>query len=326
MADQNSIHSDGLSIVLGTYNRQSFLKQTIESIRRELANATFSYEIIVIDGGSTDGTLQWLTRQKDIITIIQHNRGTWNGKVIERKSWGYFMNLGFKSAQGKYICMLSDDCLVVPGAILNGYYFFESELQRNMVKIGALAFYFRNWPIEQKYHIERFCGITNINHGLYLKEALIKVDFADEDAYRFYWGDVDISYKLIKGGYNIEISKNSFIEHFLHTTPKIRSSNIMLLQTDTLRFINKWDKEFPNIDLKSQYMPLYVEDDFVDKYQTVKIWRRIYEVKFFLIYSSTLGFCNKLIKKEPIRTFYLKYAEQIKFAKSFLYRMVEHLK
>ena len=30
-------------------------------------------EIIVIDGGSTDGTCDWLAKQRDILTIIQPN-------------------------------------------------------------------------------------------------------------------------------------------------------------------------------------------------------------------------------------------------------------
>jgi glycosyltransferase involved in cell wall biosynthesis len=56
------------------------------------------FEIIVVDGGSEDGTLEWLIRQKDIITIVQHNRGEFNGKPVKRKSWGYFMNPCFKAA------------------------------------------------------------------------------------------------------------------------------------------------------------------------------------------------------------------------------------
>ncbi len=98
---------NGISIVLGSYNRIEFLKQTINSVRFNCTG--LEYEIIIIDGGSTDGTIKWLVGQKDIITIIQHNRGKINGKKIERKSWGYFMNLGFKSSKYGYILMISDD-------------------------------------------------------------------------------------------------------------------------------------------------------------------------------------------------------------------------
>src|ERR1043166_1154904 len=107
-----------VSVVIGTYNRIDFLKPTMETVRAELSDSR--HEIIVVDGGSDDGTIKWLVEQKDIISIIQHNRGEWNGKPIERQSWGYFMNLGFRAASSRYICMLSDACLVIPGAIKNG--------------------------------------------------------------------------------------------------------------------------------------------------------------------------------------------------------------
>ena len=62
------------------------------------------------------------------------------------------MNLGFKIAQGKYICMLSDDCLVVPGAIKNGIKLFDSKISSKN-KIGAIAFYWRNWPEQKEYWV-----------------------------------------------------------------------------------------------------------------------------------------------------------------------------
>jgi glycosyltransferase involved in cell wall biosynthesis len=115
-----------VSVVLGSYNHYSFLRAVLESVRNNGQN--FPYEIIVVDGGSTDGSLHYLTKQKDIITIIQHNRGKFRGKKIERRSWGYFMNLGFKTAQGIYILMISEDCLLVPGALKNGVSLFDELL------------------------------------------------------------------------------------------------------------------------------------------------------------------------------------------------------
>src|SRR5256885_7535383 len=188
-----------VSVVIGTYNRRAYLEDTIETVRAELDGV--AHELIVVDGGSPDGSVRWLVRQKDVLTIVQHNRGEWRGRPVERRSWGYFMNLGFKAARGKYACMLSDDCLVVPGAIRNGLELFERELGAGR-KLGAAAFYFRDWPAEARYRV----GVTFgdrmfVNHGLYLREALETVGYAREEPYVFYHADGDLSLRKGEAGY-----------------------------------------------------------------------------------------------------------------------------
>lgn len=212
-----------VSVVLGSYNRRAFLKATLESVRTN--GQDFSYEIIVVDGGSTDGSMQFLAKQKDVITIIQHNRGEFRGKKIERRSWGYFMNLGFKAAQGKYILMLSDDCLLVPGALKNGVTYFEELLSKGQ-KIGAMAFYWRNWPEEKEYYVGLALGMKMfVNHGLYLRAALEEVGWIDEQTYQFYYADSDLCLRLWKASYSVVDCKTAFVEHCSHVKPSPVPSN-----------------------------------------------------------------------------------------------------
>lgn len=226
-----------LSVVLGSYNRRSFLESTIKSIRNN--KIKYSYEIIVVDGGSTDGSLNWLIKQKDIITIVQHNRGTINNKPIERKSWGYFMNLAFKSAKGEYILMISDDCLLVPEAINNGIEHSERLMSQGR-NIGALAFYWRNWPYQVEYHV----GITFekmfVNHGLYLTSALEEISWLNEDDYHFYHGDGDLSLKLWEAGYEVVDAPDSYVEHFTHANMAVRESNLVRQKADWDRYNAIW--------------------------------------------------------------------------------------
>lgn len=236
-----SIKKPIVSIVIGSYNRLPFIKGTIETLRADVAN--INHEIIVVDGGSSDGSIEWLTRQKDIITILQHNRGEWMGKPIERKSWGYFMNLGFKSAQGKFICMLSDDCLVVPGAFKNGIKFFEDQLKANK-KVGAVAFYWRNWPEQKTYWVGRTWGNRIfVNHGLYLREAMAKVGFCEEDDIFFYHADGDLCLRMDEAGYKTLAAPNSYIEHFSDANAAVRATNGgVLQQKDWAVFKSRWSK------------------------------------------------------------------------------------
>ncbi len=231
-----------ISVVLGTYNRLKFLKLTIESIRKELED--IQHEIIVVDGGSNDGTLEWLLKQKDIILIVQHNHGIWKGRKIPGRPWGYFMNLTLKDAQGKYVCMLSDDSLIIPGAIINGYNLFENNLKEGK-KVGAVAFYFRDWPEDEKYYVNFTIDNTMmVNHGLFLKKALEDIGYIDEENYFFYHADDDLSLKLKQSGYYCIDSPNSYVEHSLHINESLRGTNSQVENRDFKNLLTKWKKVY----------------------------------------------------------------------------------
>lgn len=236
-------HKPTVSVVIGSYNRLPYLRSTIETLRAEVAE--IPHEIIIVDGGSTDGSIQWLTAQKDIISIIQHNRGEWQGKPIERKSWGYFMNLGFKAAQGTYICMISDDCLVIPGALKNGIAHFDKARRKDKT-VGGLAFYWRNWPEQEKYWVGlTYNNTMHINHGMYLREALENIHFIDEDAYFFYHADSDICLRLMEAGYKVIDSPNSYIEHYSDANSAVRTTNMERQQQDWGVYTKRWGKLAP---------------------------------------------------------------------------------
>jgi glycosyltransferase involved in cell wall biosynthesis len=90
-----------ISIIIPTYNRLWSLPKAIISC----FDPNVVVEVIVIDDGSTDGTWEWLTKQENIITLRQENKG---------KDWA--VNEGFKIARGKYIRFLDSDDWHLPGS------------------------------------------------------------------------------------------------------------------------------------------------------------------------------------------------------------------
>lgn len=274
-----------ISIILGSYNRINFLKKTIDSIRQEVENV--KHEIIVIDGGSNDGSAEWLLKQKDIITIIQHNRGTFKKKIIERKGWGYFMNLGFRAASGKFILMLSDDCLLVPHSVKNALDELD-QLEKSNRKIGAMAFFWRNWPEMKNYWVGTTFGKIFVNHGIYLKEALENVDFINVSDYSFYHADGDLSLKIWHAGYEIIASSNSYVEHFTHANVNVRNSNLNKQAIDYDVYIKKWKNyNFTGI----VYQEDWLYKDYYDRYET---YRRFPKYEVYKYYVNKLK--TKILK------------------------------
>jgi glycosyltransferase involved in cell wall biosynthesis len=87
------------SIIMPTYNRASFLKRSIQSV---IAQSFSDWELIIVDDGSTDGTMEILQEYKKgdtrISFIFQENLKA----SIAR-------NNGINHAKGKYICFLDSD-------------------------------------------------------------------------------------------------------------------------------------------------------------------------------------------------------------------------
>lgn len=233
---RSSLNTPLVSIVLGSFNRKWYLQQTVACLRRELK--TVGGEIIIVEGGSTDGSVEWLVKQKDVILILQHNKGDWRGHPLEQRSWGGFMNLGFKCARGQYILMVSDDVILEAGALASGIQEFESALTAGQ-KLGALAFPWLEWPTQPKLWIRKVFGQIYVNHGLFLRAALEQVGWIDE-GFQFYFADFDLCMRLIQAGYQIDISRGARALHNYHANTFLRKNNMDRAQGDKKYLLEKW--------------------------------------------------------------------------------------
>jgi len=93
-----------VSVVTPVRNGERFISETIESV---LSQGYPHLEYVVVDGGSTDQTLEILDRYRDRITLV---RGPDGGQADA-------LNRGFAMARGEILGWLNADDLYAPGAI-----------------------------------------------------------------------------------------------------------------------------------------------------------------------------------------------------------------
>jgi glycosyltransferase involved in cell wall biosynthesis len=85
-----------ISIVTPVFNSTRWIDLCIRSVRHALQGQ--SYEHIVVDGGSTDGTLEYLQQQQDIRLILGPDKGMYDA-----------LNKGMAAARGRILGHLNAD-------------------------------------------------------------------------------------------------------------------------------------------------------------------------------------------------------------------------
>ena len=105
-----------VSVVIPTYNRGDLIGETIDSV---LAQTYSNWEVIVVDDGSEDGTIDMLESLTDErVHLIKRDRLPSGAPVCR--------NIGAKNATGGYLIFLDSDDLLLPYALERRVQLMES--------------------------------------------------------------------------------------------------------------------------------------------------------------------------------------------------------
>lgn len=138
-----------ISIVTPSYNQGQFIEETILSV----LNQSYKHiEYILVDGGSTDNTMEVVEKYRDKIDIIIHEKDKGQSDAI---------NKGFKLATGELVGWINSDDILYPecveqivelykmhpqGAIFYGAKSNFIDIRGNFIKENYL-------PIPNRYHL-----------------------------------------------------------------------------------------------------------------------------------------------------------------------------
>ena len=114
------------SVITPCLNRVQLIGATIESV---IAQDYSDFEHWIIDGGSTDGTLDLLKRYRHLRVVSEPDRGVYDA-----------INKGIRLATGEIVILLNSDDLLVPGALSLSADIFKNAVGTMIVSAGCQIF------------------------------------------------------------------------------------------------------------------------------------------------------------------------------------------
>jgi len=130
-----------VSVIIATFNRADYVRQAVDSI---LAQTLRDFELIVVDDGSTDGTLAVLAEYGDRIRVI----ATTNQGAARAR------NAGLSVATGEYVAFLDSDDLADPERLALQAAVLDTFPDVGLVYTECAGFDDRGWSAE--YHLKAY--------------------------------------------------------------------------------------------------------------------------------------------------------------------------
>jgi O-antigen biosynthesis protein len=236
-----------LSVIIVNYNVKHFLEQCLHSVYK--AAKGIETEIFVVDNNSVDGSAQLIREKFPDLHFIENR---------ENVGFSRANNQAIRMAKGEYILLLNPDTVVeedtfskVTGfmdnhpeagglgvKMIDGKGTFLPESKRGLptpwvafYKMFGLSKLFPNSRKFGKYHLS-YLNPNEIHEieilaGAFMllrKKALDKVGLLDEDFF-MYGEDIDLSYRIILGGFKNYYFPETTIIHYKGESTKKGSLN-----------------------------------------------------------------------------------------------------
>lgn len=218
-----------LSIVLVCWNNKEYLDQCLKSLYD--TGMRHSFDVIVVDNGSTDGSQQMLAEKYPEVKIIQNDSNLGLGKAS---------NQGIEATNGKYVLLLNNDTIVngasfdtmvdfleanprvgavggkvfnPDGSIQSCYNHFSTFWEEFLIATRLGEMFRPGYPaVMQGDEIKAVDWITSACL-MVRRAALDEVGLLDEN-YFIYGDEADLQYRIKKAGWEIYFLPDATIIHY----------------------------------------------------------------------------------------------------------------
>ena len=241
-----------LSVVIVSYNVRAYLEQCLQSVQRALEG--IEGEVFVVDNHSDDDSVKTVREQYPWVRLIENQ---------ENLGFSKANNLAIRQAQGDYVLLLNPDTVVAEDTFQKSLKFMDEHPKAGGVGVmmcyedGSRAPESRRalptpWVAAQKmmgftkrYYMSHLpwnqpCRIEVVSGAFCLlrHEALNQIGLLDEDFF-MYGEDIDLSYRLLKGGWENWYLPYSIVHYKGRSTQKTDYRYVHIFYQAMLIFFQK---------------------------------------------------------------------------------------
>jgi len=245
-----------ISVIIVNWNTKDLLEACLHSITETMEALT--YEIIVVDNASSDGSVEMLRQQYPQVKIIANR---------ENRGFGAANNQGFAVMQGQYALMINTDAVLTAGAVGKLWNFAEANPRAAIVcgqllnadgsKQNSVASFptmltlvantsLLEYLFPRKYPSKRYehTGPLEVDSAIgacmmVRKKALDEVSFFD-DRYFFFFEETDLAYAMKRAGWKIYQVPDALIFHLQGQSIGHNAGSRIEFYRSRYQFLRKW--------------------------------------------------------------------------------------
>lgn len=215
-----------LSVVTPSFNMLSYLERCVASVADQEG---VRVEHLVMDGGSRDGTVEWLATQPSLISEVRSDNGMYDA-----------VNRGFQRARGNIIAHLNCDEQYLPGSLATVVKYFAAHPEIDLLfgdtlivrPDGSLMGYRKTvcpiWPV--------LClpPLYVMTAGTFFRRKLIEKGLLYDDSYKDI-ADLAWIVRLAREGYRLAHLRRYLATYTL--TGNNRSQTVATIDDEIKRFL-----------------------------------------------------------------------------------------